>query len=197
MAGVTLEGWWYSVKVSPYFFKGAGLRDVRFQTAEGFDSIVMARDIYTRELKTPQDQGLFVNSGQKPAARTLTHVGLDARSILRLLSYPHPDAPQGLTNLRQAGTKAVANVTKVVSSQVQAINTAIWFDTDIKSVEPGAEFSTRYLVFAGPKDGAVLTHFGMDDFLYYGWIPWVAKPLGWILHFFLPLRATTAWPLFC
>ncbi len=33
LAGVTLEGWWYSVKVSPYFFKGAGLRDVRFRTA--------------------------------------------------------------------------------------------------------------------------------------------------------------------
>ncbi len=88
---------------------------------EGFDSIVMARDIYTRELKTPQDQGLFVNSGQKPAARTLTSCRPGCASILRLLFLPHPDAPQGLTNLRQAGTKAVANVTKIVSSQVQAI----------------------------------------------------------------------------
>ena len=183
LAGITLEGWWYSVKVSPFFFKAAGLRDVRFRTAEGFDSIVMARDVYTRELKTPQDQGLFVNSGQAPGARTLKHVGVDAQYFAAAI-LPHPDAPQGLTNLRQAGTKVVANVTKVVSSQVQAINTAIWFDTDIKSVEPGASLSTRYRVFAGPKDGAMLTHFGLDDFLYYGWIPWVAKPLGWILHFF-------------
>ncbi len=64
LAGVTLEGWWYSVKVSKYFFKGAGLRDVRFRDEQGIDSIVMARDIHTRELKTPLDQGLFINVGQ-------------------------------------------------------------------------------------------------------------------------------------
>ncbi len=183
LAGVTLEGWWYSVKVSPYFFKGAGLRDVRFRTAQGFDSIVMARDIYTRELNTPQDQGLFVNAGQEPAARTLQHVGLDAQYFAAAI-LPHPDAPDGLSNLKQAGTNVVANVTKIVSSQAQAVNTAIWFDTTPKAIEPGASISTRYRVFAGPKDQAMLTHYGMDDFLYYGWIPWVAKPLGWILHFF-------------
>lgn len=183
LAGVTLEGWWYSVKVSPYFFKGAGLRDVRFRTAQGFDSIVMARDIYTRELKTPQEQGLFVNPGQDLAARTLEHVGLDAQYFAAAV-LPHPDAPEGLANLKQAGTKAVANVTKIVASQVQAVNTAIWFDTANKTVEPGASVSTRYRVFAGPKDHAMLTHYKLDDFLYYGWIPWVAKPLGWILHFF-------------
>ena len=183
LAGVTLEGWWYSVKVSPYFFKGAGLRDVRFRTAQGFDSIVMARDIYTRELKTPQDQGLFVNVGQPAAARTLEHVGLDAQYFAAAI-LPHPDDPTGLADLKQAGTKVVANVTKVVSSQVQAVNTAVWFETANKTVEPGATMSTRYRVFAGPKEHNLLTHFGLDDFLYYGWIPWVAKPLGWILHFF-------------
>ncbi len=119
----------------PYFFKGAGLRDVRFRTAQGFDSIVMARDIYTRELKTPQDQGLFVNSGQPTEARTLKHVGLDAQYFAAAV-LPHPDAPEGLTNLKQAGTKVVANVTKIESSQVQAVNTALWFDTAPKSIEP-------------------------------------------------------------
>lgn len=183
LAGVTLEGWWYSVKVSPYFFKGAGLRDVRFRTAEGFDSIVMARDIYTRELKTPQEQGLIVDAGQPSAARTLQHIGLDAQYFAAAI-LPHPDAPEGLTDLKQAGTDVVANVTKVVASQVQAINTAIWFDTAPKTVEPGASLSTRYRVFAGPKDQAMMSHYKLDDFLYYGWIPWVAKPLGWILHFF-------------
>ncbi len=97
---------------------------------------------------------------------------------------PHPEAPDGLKELKQAGTKAVANVTKIVSSQAQAVNTAIWFETSPKSVQPGASLSTRYRLFAGPKDQDTLSHFGLDDFLYYGWIPWVAKPLGWILHFF-------------
>lgn len=183
LAGVTLEGWWYSVKVSEHFFKGAGVRDVRFRTAQGFDRIVMARDIFTRELKNPKDQGLFVDSGQDLAARTLEHVGLDAQYFAAAV-LPHPDAPDGLTDLKQAGTKIVANPTKIVSSQVQAVNTAVWFDTATKSIQPGASMSTRYRIFAGPKDQNMLAHYKLDDFLYYGWIPWVAKPLGWILHFF-------------
>lgn len=183
LAGITLEGWWYSVKVSPYFFRGAGQRDVRYADANNNHFIELARSIYERERKSPRDEGLFVDPGGTPAARSLLYVGLDAQYFAAAF-LPHPDAPDGLSNLKQAGTDAVARISAIVASQSQAVNTAFWFDTSKHTIAPGEAYSTRYRVFAGPKDTQVLNHFGMDRFIEYGWIPWIAKPLSFILYAF-------------
>jgi len=183
LAGVTLEGWWYSVKVSPYFFRGAGQRDVRYGDSAGNHSIVLTRSIYDRELKSSQDPGLFVDAGGSPAARSLRYVGLDAQYFAAAF-LPHPDAPDGLNNLHQAGSDAVARPDNMVSSQAQAMNTAFWFDTTKKTLATGESFSTRYRIFAGPKDSRVLAHHGLDRFIEYGWIPWISKPLSGVLYFF-------------
>lgn len=183
LVGLTLEGWWYSVKVSPYFFRGAGQRDVRFGDASGNHSIVLARSVYDRKLKTPRDPGLFVDAGGTPAARTLRYVGLDTQYFAAAF-LPHPDAPNALENIHQAGSDVVAKVSKVVSSQIQASNTSFWLDTEKQSVAPGAQLSTRYRIFTGPKDTAVLEHFGLERFIEYGWIYYITKPLSWILYLF-------------
>lgn len=183
LAGITLEGWWYSVKVSPYFFRGAGQRDIRFGDAAGNHAIVLARSVYDREQKSSSDPGLFVDAGGNLAARSLRYVGLDTQYFAAAF-LPHSAQPDALNNLRQAGSEAIANVKMMVSSQAQAVNTAFWFDTSPSSVAPGDSLSTRYRVFAGPKDTAMLRHFGMERFIEYGWIPWIAKPLSAILYFF-------------
>lgn len=183
LVGLTLEGWWYSVKVSPYFFRGAGQRDVRFGDATGNHSIVLARSVYDRKLKTPRDPGLFVDAGGTPAARTLRYVGLDTQYFAAAF-LPHSEAPNALENLQQAGSDVVAKVSQMVSSQIQASNTSFWIDTDKQSVEPGSHYSTRYRIFTGPKDTAVLEHFGLERFIEYGWIYYITKPLSWILYLF-------------
>ncbi|MGN6548004.1 MAG: membrane protein insertase YidC, partial [Aureliella sp.] len=183
LAGITLEGWWYSVKVSPYFFRGAGQRDIRFGDAAGNNSIVLARSIYDRELKNPRDQGLFVDAGGTPAARSLRYVGLDTQYFAAAF-LPHAEQPDALSNLHQAGSEAIANVNMMVSSQSQAVNTAFWFDTSPSSVAPGGSLSTRYRIFAGPKDTKILSHFGLERFIEYGWLEWITKPLSWVLYFF-------------
>ena len=183
LAGITLEGWWYSVKVSPYFFKGAGQRDVRYGDGQGNHSIVLARSIYDRERTAPKDQGLFLDAGGSTAARSLRYVGLDAQYFAASF-LPHPDAPDGLNQLKQAGTDAIAKVSEIDKAQAQATNTAFWFDTSERKLAPGESMSTRYRVFAGPKDTSILEHFGLERFIEYGWIPWIAKPLSWILYLF-------------
>ncbi len=183
LAGLNLEGWWYSVKVSPYFFRGAGQRDIRFADEAGHHSIVMTRSVYDRELKTPTDPGLFVDEGGSKELRSLKYVGLDSQYFAAAF-LPHPEAPEGLKNLHQAGSDAVANVKSVVNSQAQATNIGFWFETESKTLEPGASMSTRYQVFAGPKDTGILAYFGLDRFIEYGWIPLITKPLSAILYAF-------------
>jgi YidC/Oxa1 family membrane protein insertase len=183
LAGMTLEGWWYSVKVSPFFFKGAGQRDVRFADGTGTHHIVMTRTIYDRKRKTPRDPGLFVDSGGSTAARSLSYVGLDAQYFAAAM-LPHPDDPTGLQNLHQAGTEAVAAVNSIKPAQAQATNVTFWFDTEKKTVEPGGTLSTRYRIFAGPKDPGILAHYGMERFIEYGWFPLIAKPLSFVLYAF-------------
>jgi YidC/Oxa1 family membrane protein insertase len=183
LSGITLEGWWYSVKISPYFFRGAGQRDVRFGDATGNHSIVLARSIYDRKLKTPRDPGLFVDAGGSPALRTLRYVGLDTQYFAAAF-LPHPESPDGLANLHQAGSDAFTKVSSLPASQAQATNTSFWFETSKQSIAPASQLATRYRIFAGPKDTAVLAHYGLDRFIEYGWIPLITKPLSWILFLF-------------
>ncbi len=183
LAGITLEGWWYSVKVSPHYFTAAGQRDVRYCDGDNAHNMITTRQIHNRELKTPLDEGLFLNPGGSLATRTLKYVGLDAQYFAAAF-LPHPDAPESLQNLHQAGTDAVARVSDITSAQSQATNVAVWFETTPQTVAPGASMTTRYRVFAGPKDTKVLRHFGLERFIEYGSLPWITKPLSAILAFF-------------
>ncbi|MFO1066432.1 MAG: membrane protein insertase YidC [Pirellulales bacterium] len=183
LTGETLEGWWYSVKISPYFFRGAGQRDVRYADGTNQHQIVLTREIYDRKLKTPRDPGLFISEGGPPETRNLSYLGIDSQYFASAL-VPHPEAPDGLKNIVRAGTDAVAVVKDLRPAQAQATNVTFWFDTEEETVAPGASLTKRYRIFAGPKDPAMLAHFGMDRFIEYGWFPMIAKPLSFVLYAF-------------
>ena len=36
----------------------------------------------------------------------------------------------------------------------------------------------------GPKDPEILEHYGLDDYIYYGWFGWVSRPMLGLLHLF-------------
>lgn len=182
--GLSLEGWWYSVKISQSFFSGAGQRDVAYSDHSGVHILKSTRDIFSFAQKNPSlPQSMLFSEGEPQEHRSLNYIGLDSQ-YFNASMLPHPDQPNSLTDLAQAGTRIAGNVTAINNAQIQAANVAFWVDTKPQSVQPNQSISQRYSVFLGPKDTEVLAKHGLSRTIEYGWFPWVAKPLGWLLHFF-------------
>lgn len=182
--GLSLEGWWYSVKISQSFFTGAGQRDVAYADQSGVHLLKTTRDIFSFAQKNPSlPQSMLFSEGEPLEHRTLNYIGLDSQ-YFNASMLPHPDQPDGLADLAQAGARIVGDVSAINSAQIQAANVAFWLDTKPKTVEPNQSLVQRYSVFLGPKDSQILAGHGLDRTIEYGWFPWIAKPLGWLLHFF-------------
>lgn len=50
--------------------------------------------------------------------------------------------------------------------------------------QPGDSYTHEFTVFVGPKQRDVLSDYGLDKTIVYGWFWFVSIPLLWILHFF-------------
>ncbi len=201
LTGLTLEGWWYSVKISPYMFSGAGQRDVIYNTDAEGHRLATTRQIVDQArtqqtgggvqaappgggLREPQGLPTTLFSDNEPAAaRNLKYIGLDSQYFNASL-LPYADEPSSLANLSGSAAMAVANPAQLQKAQSQAGNISFWIDTNEKTIPAGGELSQRYHVFVGPKDADLLASHGLDRAIEYGWFPWIAKPLGAILHFF-------------
>ncbi|GIW97309.1 MAG: membrane protein insertase YidC [Pirellulaceae bacterium] len=182
--GLTLEGWWYSVKISPHMFSGAGQRDVIFHSQLEGHQLVTTRNIVERAKDFPSQPHTILFSENEPVeARTVRYVGLDSPYFTAAILPEDPSAPS-IDALRQAGAMALANVKLLKKAQSQAANTGFWFDTQEEPIPAGGSLTKRYRVFIGPKDSDVLAAHGLERAIEYGWFPWIAKPLSKILHFF-------------
>lgn len=183
-AGLTLEGWWYSVKISQAWFSAAGHRDIAFADAKGTHFLRSTRDIFSFAKKNAaQPTTVLLSEGEPMDTRTLKYIGVDSQ-YFNASMMPHPNSPQSLGNLSFAGARFLGDTSKINRDQIQAANIGFWIDTTEVNVEPGQSSTERYSIFLGPKDSKVLATHGLDRTIEYGWFPWVAKPLGWILHFF-------------
>ncbi|MEZ6133725.1 MAG: YidC/Oxa1 family insertase periplasmic-domain containing protein [Pirellulaceae bacterium] len=185
LAGMTLEGWWYSVKISQSFTAGAGNRDVAYASEiPKSHALKTAREIYYNAKKSPSLPDMVVFTEDEPLERrNLKYIGLDTQYFNASI-LPHPDQPDALNDLRQSSASAVADVTLIPKAKSPATNTSFWFDTQAVAIPAGGEISQQYQVFIGPKDSEILATHGLGDAIEYGWFPLVAKPLGAILHFF-------------
>ncbi len=198
LSGLTLEGWWYTVKISPDF-SGAGQRDVIYDNLATTQKIAKTRSIVDRAKKTVEEMAgrrvgasadspigmptILLSESEAPDVRSLDYIGLDAPYFTAAI-LPHPDAKDSLTNLRGAGAFAVSLPEKIDNAQLQATNTAFWLDTSEQTLAAGNQLVQRYQVFIGPKDSDILATHKLDSAIEYGWFPWIAKPLSAILHFF-------------
>lgn len=200
LSGLTLEGWWYSVKISPHMFAGAGQRDVIYSTDAAGHLIATTRGVVDTARKTEADMlaergaapsdtpvglpTMLLSEGEPLQARSLEYIGVDAPYFTAAI-LPHPSDEAALSDLRGAAAFAVSHSPeRIEKSKLQATNTSFWFETQEKLLPAGGEISQRYQVFVGPKATDILAAHGLDRAIEYGWFPWIAKPLGAILHFF-------------
>ena len=193
--GISLEGWWYPTKISPFFFSAAGARDVIVGDGLQTHTLLTTRAIVANATSFPSDPdlGIFGPADTLPK-RTVRYVGLDTQTFTAAM-LPSADSPESMSNLQRAKAvvlnSAYTDPNRHPSSKQQATNVGFWFETDTKIIQPGSEWKLDYEVFAAPKDPIILGAYKLDDAIEYGW--WIfgffAKRLGWVLHFFFYLTS--------
>lgn len=188
--GVSLEGWWYPTKISPFFFSIAGARDVVINDAANVQSLFTNRIIVDHAVRQPTmpDTVLF-GSAHSETARTLKYIGIDAQSFTAAL-LPSPQTPDAMKLLSRGNARvlnsAYSDVNKLPYSKHQAANIGFWIESEPITLAANSEKTWAFNVFTGPKDPELLAAYQMDQVLYYGWdiFGFFAKRLGWVLHGF-------------
>lgn len=180
--GITLEGWWYSTKISPNF-GGAGARDVIYNTVFEGHELIGTTDILeqAQENELDPELGIFAARGTAEE-RTLRYIGVDAQYFT--VAYVPPEDVAAMTTLDRAAAVLVADPEVVPDQQGRAANTSFVVESSAVDIPPGGALKESIRMFAGPKDPDLLAVYGLEPAIEYGWFPFVAKPLGWILHGF-------------
>lgn len=182
--GITLESWWYAPKISPYFFQAAGARDVLLGTAMSGHRLATCYSIYDDARRNPTAPDRLLFGSTEPAdQRTLKYIGVDGYYFTTAF-LPAPNDANSLSNLYQAGTTLIGDPTRYVKHQEKAANVSFWLDTQSRTIEAGQTAKEQLQIFIGPKQPDLLSQYGLDNTIEYGWFWWVARPLSWLLHFF-------------
>ncbi|WP_283432280.1 YidC/Oxa1 family insertase periplasmic-domain containing protein [Neorhodopirellula lusitana] len=180
--GVTLEGWWYSNKISPNW-GGSAARDLVYKTAAEGHELLSGFGLLKRARNDamPNDQNLFAPDSPKPN-RDLKYIGIDAQYFT--VAYLPPEDQPSLTTFRRAIASLAADPAEIPKNQEKAVNTTFYLDSVAAEVSPGSSLKQTLRLFAGPKQPELMESNGLGDCVYYGWFWWVAKPLGHLLHLF-------------
>lgn len=178
--GVTLEGWWYSNKISPNW-GGSAARDLVYRTtAEGHELIsgygLLKR---ARAKGTAKDQNLFAPDSPL-AARELKYIGVDAQYFT--VAYLPPEGQESFTSYRRGIASLAVDASAIPANQERAVNTTFYLDSVVAEIPPGSSLKQSLRLFAGPKQPELFAQYGLSDCIYYGWFWWVAQPLGSLLH---------------
>ena len=175
--GLTLEGWWYSNKISPYFFNAAAARDVVYKTPADGHRLVTGYELLKKAKKEPKDpdQTIFAPSSDESAS-TLKYIGVDAQYFA--VAYLPPAGEAAITDFSRATADIVADPSKAKRYKERAVNTSFFLTSEIASLAPGQSLTQNLRIFAGPKDPAILEQFGLGDTIYYGWFAPFARFLG-------------------
>ncbi len=188
--GISLEGWWYPTKISPFFFSAAGARDLIVSDGFASHSLFTTRSIVSHAISSTAepDMSLF-GAADSLAKRSIHYIGLDTQTFTAAM-LPSPSEPSSLQDLKRGKAtvhnSVYADSNKLPSSKQQAANIGFWFESDAARIAAKGEWKQSYQIFAGPKDPDLLAAYKLDEAIEYGWhiFGFFAKRLGYILHFF-------------
>ncbi|MEM9587912.1 MAG: YidC/Oxa1 family insertase periplasmic-domain containing protein [Planctomycetota bacterium] len=179
--GVTMEGWWYSNKISPNW-GGAAARDVVFKSPAGGYGFVSGYELLKLARKTPNDlyRSIFAPDGDE-GTKQLSFIGIDAQYFNA--AYLPPEGEPLLNDFRRAAANVVANPTAIPDDKDRAINSSFYLESNARTLAKGESIDHNLRIFAGPKQPELLEQYGLGETVYYGWFGPASKLLGWILHF--------------
>jgi len=76
----------------------------------------------------------------------------------------------------------VADPEQIEKHKERAVNVSFYLNSEIASLEPGQAIRQELRLFAGPKDPDVVSQYGLDDTIYFGWFAPFAVFLAGMLH---------------
>lgn len=181
--GVTLEGWWYSTKISPNYMGGAAARDVVYSTLSESHRLLSGYDLLKRSKKQPlePDQPIFGEQEAEPM-RSLRYAAIDAQYFN--VAYLPPAGSDHFSGLRRAGAGVVADPESIPIHQERAVNVGFFLDSEAQELAPQAGLTQSLRLFAGPKSPELLDSLGLGRTIEYGWFSGVSRLLGKLLHGF-------------
>ena len=181
--GLPLEGWWYSAKIHPKMFYGAGARDVLIRS-DAERRLVGCPELYKIARKTPDEKVITLFADDEPVPnRTLRYLGVDTQYFTAALM---PSGSEGTTNsvFHRAEAFALGDVSQQPKGYSRTTDVTFKLDSAPISLEGDAGHKQSFRIFLGPKDPEVLEVYELGDVIYYGWFGRISIILKTILHFF-------------
>jgi YidC/Oxa1 family membrane protein insertase len=175
--GLPTEGWWYSSKLHPKMFLGAGARDVAWEQA-GFGHRLKGGPAIASESKAAIEEGkpprLSLLAGDEAAA--LDYAGVDTQFFAAMI-LPQKTAAGEPIKFRRAEAMPVQDVLEVPQKRLRTLDVSVRLVTPPVNVEPGEEKALvhDYRVFFGPKRYDVLASYAvppdgnLTPIIEYGW----------------------------
>lgn len=189
--GAPSEGWWYLTKIHPsHMFTSLGARDLAYSTVAAGHLFLGAPEIFGN-LDDPDDLAqnvVFtgVTSPTEPLGQ-LNYAGIDSQYFVAALVPAAPALPSSVTEpspFYQLKAQSAGGKVNVESDRKKLLNTSFLLTSQPFTVTKDEPFERSYRLFFGPKDTDVLTAYGLEQCISYGWFGLVSRPLLWVLHFF-------------
>jgi len=181
LTGLPLEGWWYSTKLSPKWMTGAGARDIAYDQQGighrllGCPQIVSdSRKVQKEDKDKPAQISILVGDQAAP----MKYVGVDTQFFAGVVE-PQPVGPEQPIKFRSAYAKPVQDLQWIPKTRLRTADVSFELNTAPVTVEPKSALKHEYRIFLGPKDPKVLSRYGLDALIEYGW-PIFKHPAIWL-----------------
>ena len=182
--GLPLEGWWYSSKIQPSMWGGAGARDVLISTDATPYYLVTCPTLYKKATKTPNDREVpLFGDDEKIPNRTVQYLSVDTQYFIAAL-MPRGAEGTSFNVFNRAEAFAIGDVTQQPKGHSRTTDVSFKLDSAPIALEGNGNSTQSFRIFLGPKDPDVLEAYQLGDAIYYGWFGKISKILKSILHFF-------------
>ena len=194
--GMTLEGWWYSYKISPNFARSAA-RDIIYKSDGDGHNLISGFGLWKRgkanEDNDP-DETIFAEDDEE-RLRLLKYIGIDAQ-YFTVAFVPKSDTP-ALDFFRRATCTVLSKLDEVKNYKQRAVNTSFYLDSNVATVPPGGTLRNEFRMFAGPKVPELMAQHSLSECIYYGWFSGISAILSALLHWLYALTSNYAVSIVC
>jgi len=168
--GLPLEGWWYSTKLNPLMFKGAGARDVVYEQA-GLGHQLLGGPAIVSEAKKGEKEakqsGISILQGDQAAP--FAYAGVDTQFFAAVVQ---PQVAEGQEPIRFRSAVAMSvqqDLSLLPKTRLRTADVSFRLTTSAAEIKPGTTLTHDYRVFFGPKDPHVLSQYNLKQLIELGW----------------------------
>ena len=211
--GLPTEDWWFAIKIHGEWsavFSQAGARDIVASTASKSFHFIGGPKLYTNGTKASQRKPVYVidPGDDNNNAHQLKYIGVDSHYFVSALiptdgetiaareAYSAYAMPQYVKLSEEGEGKSEAQERKKWASwfrKLVPVNFKAYFifeksegsdRNERQLIAPDQSLTHSFLIFAGPKEPALLKHYEIDDTVTFGWFAAFSWPLVKLLHLF-------------